>query len=190
MSARARVPGLAECIRLTYKYGMLDNIRWHSLVVARLAVNLHAGLLAMQPGRVQGDMGLVMAGALLHDIAKTPCLAGNCHHAELGAEICLAEGFPEVAYIVGQHVRLDPFDEAGYEDGYFGPRELVHYADKRVRHHSIVSLDERLDYVLQRYGEHDAARCRSLEKHFGQCRLLERLLFRWLPFPPEALGVS
>ena len=135
-------------------------------------------------------MGLVMAGALLHDIAKTPCLAGNCHHAELGAEICLVEGFPEVAYIVDQHIRLDPFDEAGYEDGYFGPRELVHYADKRVRHHSIVSLDERLDYVLQRYGEHDAARCRSLEKHFGQCRLLERLLFRWLPFPPEALGVS
>ena len=89
---------------------MLDNIRWHSLVVARLAVTLHAGLLAMQPGRVQADMGLVMAGALLHDIAKTPCLAGNCHHAELGAEICLAEGFPEVAYIVGQHVRLDPFE--------------------------------------------------------------------------------
>ena len=183
-----RVPSLEECIRLMDKYGMLDNIRRHSLVVAQVAAQLHAALAVA--GRVQDALPLVVAGALLHDIAKTQCLYGKCHHAEVGAEICQTEGFPEIAWIVGQHVRLDPFDAAAYEEGCFGARELVHYADKRVRHHEVVSLNERLEYVLTRYGKRDVARCAVINRYFQDCQRLEQLLFRWLPFPPEDLGLA
>ncbi len=184
-----RIPSLEECIKLMDKYGMLDNIRRHSLVVALVAAQLHTGLAARQAGRVQDTLPLVVAGALLHDIAKTQCLYGKCHHAEVGAEICLAEGFPEIAGIVRQHVRLDTFDAAAYEEGCFGARELVHYADKRVRHHEIVSLNERREYVLTRYGKRDAARCAVIDRYFQDCQRLEYLLFRWLPFSPEDLGL-
>ncbi len=190
MQEKSRIPGLAECLQLMQDYAMLANIRRHSLVVARLAIQLLQGLNAMQPGKPQASMELVLAGALLHDIAKTPCLNTRCDHAKVGADICIKEGYPEVAAVVGQHVRLSFFDEASYEAGRFSALELVLYADKRVRHHSIVSLDERLDYILERYGGNNPERCQAIEQHFQQCARLERLLFRWLPFPPQELGIS
>lgn len=168
---------------------MLANIRRHSLVVARLAVQLLEGLRAMQPGRPQASQELVLAGALLHDIAKTPCLGSRCDHAHEGALICQREGYPQVAEIVAQHVRLSPFAEARYAAGLFGAPELVHYADKRVRHHCVVSLDERLEYILERYGRNNPERCRAIELHFRQCHRLEQLLFDHLPFTPAELGI-
>ncbi|MDO5673688.1 MAG: HDIG domain-containing protein [bacterium] len=190
MEEEPRIPGLAECLQLMQDHAMLANIRRHSLVVARLAIQLLQGLSDMQPGKPQAGMELVLAGALLHDIAKTPCLNTKCDHAKIGADICLKEGYPEVAAVVGQHVRLSVFDVAGYEAGRFSALELVHYADKRVRHHTVVSLDERLDYILERYGDNNPERCQAIELHFQQCARLERLLFRWLPFPPQELGIS
>ncbi len=188
MEAPPRIPDLATCLLLMKRYGMLANIHRHSLVVARLAIELLEGLSAMQPDRPQAARELVMAGALLHDIAKTQCLGGRCDHAREGALICRKEGYPQVAEIVAQHVRLFPFAEQRYEKGHFGALELVHYADKRVRHHDVVSLDERLEYILERYGNNNPERCQTIERHFGLCRRLERLLFRWLPFAPEELG--
>lgn len=188
MSDAARIPDLARCIELFDAHGMLDNIRHHSLVVAELSVRIARGLAEKTPDRPQPDLKLVMAGALLHDIAKTPCLHGRCDHAAVGAAVCLDAGWPEVAEIVGQHVYLQPFDLARYEAGVFYAKEVVHYADKRVRHHEVVSLDERLEYILERYCKDNPERRRRSKEHFERCRLLERLLFRQLPFPPEELG--
>ena len=190
MEEKPRIPGIADCLQLMQDYAMLANIRRHSLVVARLAIQLLQGLRDMQPGKPQADMNLVLAGALLHDIAKTPCLNTKCDHAQVGADICLKEGYPEVAAVVGQHVRLSFFDEASYQAGSFTALELVHYADKRVRHHTVVSLDERQEYILERYGNNNPERCRAIEQHFQQCARLERLLFRWLPFSPQELGIN
>ncbi|MGI6637620.1 MAG: HDIG domain-containing metalloprotein [Desulfobulbus sp.] len=188
-AAPPRIPGLHECLLLMEQYGMLSNIRRHSLVVARLAIQLLEGLCAMQPNNPQAAKELVLAGALLHDIAKTPCLHSRCDHAQVGAEICHKEGYPEVAAIVAQHVRLSPFATQRYEAGQFGAMELVHYADKRVRHHVVVSLDERLEYIIERYGNNNPERCQAIERHFQRCGRLEHLLFRWLPFAPEELGI-
>jgi len=109
-AAPPRIPGLHECLLLMEQYGMLSNIRRHSLVVARLAIQLLEGLCAMQPNNPQAAKELVLAGALLHDIAKTPCLHSRCDHAQVGAEICHKEGYPEVAAIVAQHVRSAPWN--------------------------------------------------------------------------------
>ena len=72
MEEKPRIPGIADCLQLMQDYAMLANIRRHSLVVARLAIQLLQGLRDMQPGKPQADMNLVLAGALLHDIAKPP----------------------------------------------------------------------------------------------------------------------
>jgi len=186
--AGTAIPSLAECIGLMEEYGMLANIRHHSLVVARLAEQLLEGLCAVPPDRPQADRRLVISGALLHDIAKTPCLNGACDHARVGAEICRRHGYPEIAAIVEQHVLLWDFDPARYESGAFSAREIVYYADKRVRHNVVVHLDQRLEYILDHYGKGNPERQGLIRENFSKCVTLERHLFRWLPFAPAELG--
>lgn len=181
-------PSLAECIGLMEQYGMLANIRHHSLVVARLAEQLHAGLCAFAPERPPTDRNLVISGALLHDIAKTPCLGSNCDHAKAGAEICRQHRFPEIAAIVEQHVILWDYDPERYQAGHFTAREIVYYADKRVRHNVVVNLNERLEYILDHYGKGNSERRKLIRENFNKCITLEHHLFHWLPFGPKDLG--
>lgn len=187
-SAGITLPSLAECIGMMEQYAMLPNIRHHSLVVARLADQLLDGLCTFTPEQPQADRRLVVSGALLHDIAKTPCLGSNCDHAKAGAEICLRHGFPEIAAIVGQHVLLREYDPQRYRRGHFTPEEIVYYADKRVRHNVVVNLDERLEYILDHYGKGNANRQALIRENFNKCLGLEQYLFRWLPFGPTELG--
>jgi uncharacterized protein len=163
------------------EYAMLDNIRVHSLMVARVASVLLQGL-ADSP-KVHATVpskNLVLAGALLHDIAKTPCLRNRCDHAEHGREICLKLGYPEVAEVVREHVILCEFSLIRYNKGIFLAKELVYYADKRVRHHEIVSLEERLEYILDHYGNNDPQRHSLIRENFDQCLQLETCLFSFL----------
>lgn len=184
-----RIPDIDECFLLMEQYKMLPNIRRHSIVVARVAWWLidalqHSDLLSAPAP----DQGLSVAGALLHDIAKTPCLAAGCDHAEVGAEICRQHGYPGIARIVAEHVVLQGHDPQRYRRGVFTAREVVYYADKRVRHEEIVSLDERLDYILEHYGRNDFLLHELIRKNFVSCVELERYLFSFLPFVPEQLA--
>ena len=182
-----RIPDLGLCIRLMEQYRMLDNIRHHSLVVARVADQLVRDLQMLRPGRALPDRRLVIAGALLHDIAKTPCLDGSCEHARVGAEICRDHGFPEVARIVAEHVILRDHDPGRYAAGIFTAAEIVYYADKRVRHAEIVSLDQRLAYILDHYGHNDPRLHELIRENFQKCVELEKHLFHTLNLPPERL---
>lgn len=179
------IPDTATCIRLMDEYGMLENIRHHSLVVAQIADALIVELLddpVWAPERA-----LVLAGALLHDIAKTPCLDGNCDHAAAGGDICRKHEYPEVAEIVEQHVILKDHDPDRYNSGRFTAMEIVYYADKRVRHNQVVSLEERLEYIIDHYGNDDPELHCLIRENFQRCRELEQALFRVLPFNAEAL---
>ena len=188
--SKAAVPSLATCLELIQQYGMLDNIRHHSSVVARVADTIVNGLAENKAcnGNLP-DRALVHAGALLHDIAKTKCLDGSCRHAEEGQLICEQHGYAEVGDIVGSHVILHTFTPENYQRGIFGPREIVYYSDKRVRHHAIVSLDQRLEYVTKRYGGNDKKIIQRIRVNFQKCLDLERYLFAFLPFEPLDLAV-
>ncbi|HDO30002.1 MAG TPA: HDIG domain-containing protein [Desulfobacteraceae bacterium] len=168
---------------------MLPNIRRHSIVVARVTWRLIDSLqrsdLLSAP---VPDQGLSVAGALLHDIAKTTCLAAGCDHAEVGAEICRRHGYPGIARIVAEHVILRGHDPQRYRRGAFTAREIVYYADKRVRHEEIVSLDERLDYILEHYGRNDLLLHELIRKNFARCVELEHHMFSFLPFAPGQLA--
>ncbi len=181
-----QIPDLGQCIRLMEQYRMLDNIRHHSLVVARVADQIVRDL-GKSGTDVLPERRLVIAGALLHDIAKTPCLDSSCEHAQVGAEICMEHGFPEVAGIVAEHVILRDHDPERYAAGVFTAGEIVYYADKRVRHTEIVDLDQRLAYILDHYGRGDPRLHRLIRENFQRCVELERHLFRALAMPPDHL---
>lgn len=184
-----QVPDIGQCFRLMDEYAMLPNIRRHSLVVARVALQLMDGLAqnrAILP--VLPDRALVIAGALLHDIAKTPCLQTGCDHAKAGAAICARLGYPELARIVAEHVVLHDHDAARRKRGMFSACEIIYYADKRVRHEEIVNLDRRLEYILERYGEGEPRMEQRIRDNFILCVQLEKALFEFLAFSPAHLA--
>ena len=183
-----KIPSISQCLEFFDRYEMLDNIRAHSFMVARVAGALVDGLartgLAASP---LPDLAEVTAGALLHDIAKTLCLRTACNHAETGRQICVELGYPEIGEIVAEHVFLKDFNNELYRRGRFGTKEIVFYADKRVRHDEIVSLAGRLDYILERYGNADQVREGYIRKNFQRTLEFETLLFKCLDFPPEEI---
>jgi putative nucleotidyltransferase with HDIG domain len=173
------IPTVAQCFRLIDEYRMLANIRDHSIIVARIATRLAEELRA---GGHQLSVPLVVAAALLHDIGKTACLDSDRDHAAYGREICLAHGLAELAEIVGDHVRFR--DNAL---GVFSEYDVVFYADKRVTHEQVVSLEKREMYILERYGRNDPQRLAIIREHCRSWRLVEARLFAPLAFAPAAL---
>jgi putative nucleotidyltransferase with HDIG domain len=174
------IPTVAECFQLMDRYRMLDNIRDHSIIVARVATLLGENLV-----RIGLDISvpLAVSAALLHDIGKTACLDNDRDHAAFGREICLEHGYDELAGIVGDHVLLPNSLLPKISEN-----ELVFYADKRVNHEQVVSLGEREEYILERYGNKDPGRIAAIRANSRQWREAEEILFAFLPFAPEEVA--
>jgi len=175
------IPTVRQCFQLMDEYRMLANIRDHSLLVARVA-----GLMAEALGRsgVKVSVELTVAGALLHDIAKTACLECDGNHAAMGSEICQRHDYAEIAEIVAEHVIL----QDGIASKCCREKEIVYYADKRVLHDQVVGLNERLDYILARYGRDDERLHGLIRDNFSRCRQVEERLFALLPWAPAELA--
>lgn len=175
------IPSVRQCLQIMTDEEMLPNIRAHSLMVARVA---HLLFLELKKSPVQDiplpSEKLILSGALLHDIAKTPCLKKGCHHAKKGRDYCARHGFEEVGEVVREHVWLFEFSPKRYANGHFFAKELVYYADKRVRHDTVVDLSTRKEYILERYGNNDPERHRLIKENFDNCEQLESFLFEAL----------
>ncbi len=159
---------------------MLPHIREHSFRVMQVALCLGDALVAAGFDLM---LPLVETGALLHDLGKTPCLGTLNNHAEWGAVILEGLGYTHVAQVVREHVYLDgnitdprPLREA----------EVVNYADKRVLHDEVVSLEVRFADLRVRYGQtpEALARIRATEV---KTRALEGKLFGPLDLTPSHL---
>jgi uncharacterized protein len=174
MSSPIPIPSDEECIQIVTSVGMLDNIAVHCRQVCRVSLLLtdHLG-----PGL---NRDLIRAAALLHDITKTRSLQTGEDHAQTGGLLLDQMGYPEVARIVRQHVRLDHYPSDGS-----APTEaqIVNYSDKRVLHDRIVPLSEREGYILERYGLSPERRTNILLL-WEKTKKLEERLFAGLPFSP------
>jgi len=158
---------------------MLPNIVEHSYRVCQVAAFLGKALSRSEDGL---DLALIAASSLLHDITKTQSLKTKEDHAGTGATLLEALGYPQVAEVVRGHVRLAEGDTTH-------PLREVHilnYADKRVRHDSVVSLDDRFVDLVERYGQTPERRLRL--EHMKQTALmLEQNIFRQIDFKPDDL---
>lgn len=174
------IPSIEECYHFMDKYRMLSHIKAHSVVVARVARRIAQGL-----RNVDTDISVskTIAAALMHDIGKTPSLNSGGDHAEIGKQICLENGLDEIADIVAEHVQMKNYHLNGADS----EKEVVFYADKRVKHDSIVTLEERQVYILKHYGRDQEDLCRAIKLNFRLCWQVEEKLFRKLSFSPESL---
>ncbi|RLC32090.1 MAG: metal-dependent phosphohydrolase [Deltaproteobacteria bacterium] len=176
------VPSVEACFRLMDRYGMLEHIRAHSLVVAKVAHFLARKLIAVG---VEVSIETVTAGALMHDIGKTDSLQSGRDHSRTGARICIENNLHEIADIVREHVRLKDYNP----NDRLSEKEIVFYSDKRVNHDRIVNLDDRLAYILERYGKEDRVLRGAIQANFDLCRKVEARLFHKLDFSADRLAV-
>jgi putative nucleotidyltransferase with HDIG domain len=144
------IPTREECIKLMGQYGMLENIIHHSLEVARVALFLSREL--NRKGQ-NIDLSLVEAASLLHDLAKTECLTTKEDHAQTGSQLLKGMGYEEVGEVVARHIWLRQTGDLST----VSEEEIVNYADKRVMHDRVVSLEERFSDLRERYGGNQSA---------------------------------
>jgi putative nucleotidyltransferase with HDIG domain len=158
---------------------MLPHIARHSKIVTQIALLLGRKL---NNCGCDLDLNLVEAGALLHDITKTASIETKENHAHTGAELLASLGYPAVADVVRQHITLDPpiLSQESIREA-----ELVNYADKRVKHEEVVSIEERFRDIKERY----IRRFPALQERFEEVRLetqvLEKRIFSKIDISPE-----
>ncbi|MBN1501460.1 MAG: HDIG domain-containing protein [Spirochaetes bacterium] len=137
-------PDTAETYELMDKMEMMQSIREHSALVRDVCRIIYRNL----KNSDNLDIELIETSALLHDITKSRAIRTGESHADTGAELLLEMGYPAVAEIILSHVHLNSVDI----NLPLTASEIVHYADKRVKHSTVVTIRERIDDLIERYG--------------------------------------
>lgn len=175
-----QIPSKKQCYKLIRNMKMLDHIVAHSFQVCRVATFM---LDHMDSAEVKLSRDLVQAAALLHDITKTRSFKTSENHAITGAQFIKDLGYPEVGHIIEQHVRLEDYFDSDLPN----EAEIVNYADKRVLHDRIVSLQERMEYILEKYAKGPEYKQRLIWL-WKKTESLESRLFGYISFGPQDLG--
>ncbi len=169
-----------DCLQLMCNMSMPEHIVVHSIQVCRVVVCL-ADHLNSKGNHMDGQ--LLQAAALLHDITKSRSFETAENHAFTGGQQLTDLGYPEIGDLVRQHVWLDDYSDP--KD--ISEAVIVNYSDKRVLHDRIVSLDERMRYIQERYGTEPQHKQR-IQLLWEKTATLETHMFKLLPFAPAELN--
>lgn len=172
-----KVPSVGECFRIWQKYQMMLHIKAHCLMVARVAMTL-AKRFAKAGYPIRED--LVLASALLHDIAKSYTIYFGGDHAILGCAWVMQEiQNPLIAQAVLAHV-IWFFDEGeqAIEKNPCTLANLISYSDKRVQHDKLVTLSGRFEDLIKRYGSTEEKR-RLININYAQSQKIENAFVRF-----------
>ncbi len=176
-----QLPSEKECYMLWDKYEMLPNIREHSQLVAEFARGLAILINRKYPNSVS-ENGAYVAG-LLHDIAKTWTIKHGGNHQILGASIVRLETRSTfLASCVYHHVIWAWQEgELSQENMAFHIPLLITYADKRVRHNELVTLEDRFEDLQERYGTTEE-RKDNIQINYNTAKQMEDILSKKLEF--------
>ena len=171
------IPDDAACRAICQQYAMFPHILRHCEQVANMAVALATR--AEELGLAgSGLVELTHAAGLLHDIAKSYTVRHGGSHAQIGASwVISACGNRRIAQAVFHHVEW-PW---ALPDSLIHPVFFVLYADKRARHDELVSLDERYEDLMVRYGKNEHA-IAAMQRGWKHAQSIERRLSAQLEF--------
>lgn len=136
-----------ECILLLKETNTPKNIFLHSRKVNAIAKFLATKL---KEAGENIDIDLVHSASLLHDIKKFESLKEReIHHEEDGEKHLEKKGLKRISEIVGKHgsTKLIKGEVKTWEE------KIVSYADCRVQHDKIVTIDKRFNDLNERYKE-------------------------------------
>lgn len=158
------------------RYAYPEWLRAHSLLVGRIAALLAAS-------HAEGvDLERVALAAYLHDVGRSPLLAGDPReHGELAALVLSAEGLEGCVEPARRHPVYAVLEVAT------APRTLeeriVHLADRRGGM-AVLPIDERISETAERYPQYAGA----IERARPLAHQLEREVFSGIAWDPAELA--
>ncbi len=128
----SNAPSAEECAALLSIYKTPDKVNEHGKAVCEISCRI--AKLLKDRGSVDLDIYLIMAGSMLHDIARD-----KPGHASEGASILYKHGYPDVAKVIAGHMDIEINPDSGDVD----EMSVIYLADKFVKETVFISLDER-----------------------------------------------
>ncbi|GAB6057836.1 HD domain-containing protein [Desulfonatronum parangueonense] len=163
-------PTEAQCRKMWERWDMPEHIQSHSLTVTR--VSRCIAELMKKTLLPNLDVHVVIAAAMLHDLAKFYTILHGGSHSQIGAAwVQEHTGNPVLARAVLHHVEW-PF---AMDLRRYPVSLIVCYSDKRVKHTEIVTLEERYADLQTRYGM-NATAIKHIQESLEQGQAIERLL--------------
>lgn len=140
--AKNKIPTRAECEAILADHSVDPAIVRHSRLVAEVAQRISVALVR---SGVALNEDLVLAGALLHDLAK-----GQPEHASAGAAILRSMDFPQVATVISSHTDMEFY-------GRLDESAVIYLADKLTSGERPVTIDQKFEAALRRSSDNPAA---------------------------------
>ena len=187
---------------LLKKYKTPDNVVLHIEAVTKVGVTIAK---ALEEKGLDVDVEVVERACLLHDMVRQVSFSdfskvdpdlvaiyeeqkkkyGELGHKKAAEVILKEEGYPELGHVV----RLHGFVEFGTDEG---PKtweeKILNYADKRVRHETIVGLIDRIDDIVERHKDRFPDSGDLAEEKKKLFIELEKELFNKLDLKPSDLN--
>ncbi len=173
------IPSKECCLDLLKAYNVPEHIVNHSMQVYKVALYL-SKLLNEKGERL--DIEVIEAAALLHDITKMEGFRTGKNHALTGAALLRKLGYDKIGDIVEHHIVILERQSNVHITEY----EIVNYSDKRVMHYRIVTIEERFNDILERYGKTEKSKV-MMDFWKEKALRLERKIFSKLDVSPEVL---
>ncbi len=165
-----------EAVVLFDRYAYPEWLRTHSLLVGRIAETIAAAHSA-----VSGEARDIALAGYLHDIGKSPLVAGDAReHNELSALILAAEGLAGSVEPARRHAIYTVLDPATAPATLAD--KIVYVADHRGGMR-VESVETRARDTARRHPRYAA----DIERAIPIAKALEREVFAGLPFAPEEL---
>ncbi|MFA6027949.1 MAG: HDIG domain-containing metalloprotein [Patescibacteria group bacterium] len=198
------LPSRTECLRVLKEYNTPQNIVRHSLAVNKAANYLAERFLAH---KIPVNAELIDRGSLLHDVLRVCDIHGDIyffmdeadkteekkkiyqkqreqyagqHHAEATAGL-FQDQYPELANVIRKH-RLSAIVKGQLTTW---EEKIVYYADKRVNHDKIVTLDGRMVEGKKRW--HIKRNQEESDLIMNKMKELEKEIFQAINEDPNAL---
>ena len=150
-----KIPTKEECLKILKENKVPNNIISHTKKIFEFSLKVCE---ALDGKGIKVNKNLVAAAALLHDIKK---LEPGEHEIE-GAKYIESCGYPEVAVLIKKH-GLRHSDEEEFMPVTW-EEKIIFYSDKRVKNERVVSIDDRFEYIKQRYKREDVEKEIKLAK--------------------------
>jgi putative nucleotidyltransferase with HDIG domain len=143
------VPPYQICLHWLLEEGSPHTVLTHVQTVAATAYRMALWMRARG-----GTLNPLLAhrGGLLHDLAKATSFRSdrnNEDHGELAARLLMKNNQPDIAEIARRHLLFRPLDDDCRPET--PEQKLVYFMDKLVEGSHLVTLEERIDHLRQRY---------------------------------------
>jgi HAD superfamily hydrolase (TIGR01509 family) len=178
---RLHLPNFTTAINWLLSAGSPHNILLHVQMVAALAYQMALWIRAR--GNVV-DPILAHRGGLLHDLAKAASFESKDRsedHGQMAGRMLDERLQPELAEIARRHLLFRPLEDNCAPET--TEQKLVYFMDKLVEGSRLVTLEERMDHLRQRYSL-DPTKLESVMPHLYGMRAE---LCAQAGFPPEEM---